>query len=139
MSDADYHKLAHESLERFSRTQIDENYWTAFADSLHYQSNDFDNPKHFRKLDHKLNQINTNHNTKDNHIFYLSTPTNFFPMIVNKINKTKLNDPPRFAQIMIEKPFNHDLNTARDLAETMHHSFQKHQIYQIDHYLNKKT
>ena len=54
MSDDDYRELARTSLERFSRTPIDEAYWTAFADALHYQSGGFDDVDHFRALGSRL-------------------------------------------------------------------------------------
>ena len=50
-----------------------------------------------------------------------------------------LNDPPGFARVVIEKPFGHDLQTSKDLAETVHRSFEERQIYRIDHYLGKET
>jgi glucose-6-phosphate 1-dehydrogenase len=139
MSDDEYREQARASLERFSRTRIDESYWTAFADSLHYQSGGFDDQDAFRALGERLSRIDAGHGTEGNRVFYLSTPASFFPVIVNNMGAAGLNDPPGFARVVIEKPFGHDLTTARDLAETVHQSFQERQIYRIDHYLGKET
>jgi glucose-6-phosphate 1-dehydrogenase len=139
MTDDEYREQARASLERFSRTQIDESYWTAFADSLHYVSGSFDDPEAFRALGERLARIDAGHGTEGNRVYYLSTPASFFPVIVDNMGQTGLNDPPGFARVVIEKPFGHDLKSARDLAETVHGSFQERQIYRIDHYLGKET
>jgi glucose-6-phosphate 1-dehydrogenase len=139
MSDDDYREQARASLERFSRTRIDESYWTAFADSLHYVSGGFDDGDAYRALGERLARIDAGHGTEGNRVFYLSTPASFFPVIVNHMGAAGLNEPPGFARVVIEKPFGHDLTTAQDLAETVHQSFQERQIYRIDHYLGKET
>jgi len=139
MTDDEYREQARASLERFSRTRIDESYWTAFADSLHYVSGGFDDQDGFRALGERLSRIDAGHGTEGNRVFYLSTPASFFPVIVSNMGAAGLNDPPGFARVVIEKPFGHDLTTARDLAETVHQSFQERQIYRIDHYLGKET
>src|SRR5205823_2871443 len=72
-------------------------------------------------------------------VFYLSTPASFFPVIVNHMGEAGLNRPAGFARVVIEKPFGHDLRTARELAATVHRSFEERQIYRIDHYLGKET
>src|ERR1041384_1405234 len=54
MADDEYREQARASLERFSRTGIDESYWTAFADSLHYVSGGFDDRGAFRALRARL-------------------------------------------------------------------------------------
>jgi glucose-6-phosphate 1-dehydrogenase len=139
MSDHDWRELARQSVEKYSRTKIDEHYWTAFAESLHYHSGGFDDPEHFRELGQTLERIDTEHGTEGNRVFYLSTPSSFFPVIVRHMGEAGLNDPPGFARVVIEKPFGHDLQSARDLAEIVHGPFQERQIYRIDHYLGKET
>ncbi len=139
MTDDEYREQARASLEQFSRTRIDESYWTAFADSLHYVSGGFDDPEAYRALGERLARIDAGHGTEGNRVYYLSTPASFFPVIVDHMGQTGLNDQPGFTRVVIEKPFGHDLESARDLAETVHASFQERQIYRIDHYLGKET
>ena len=72
-------------------------------------------------------------------VFYLSTPSSFFPVIVKGLGAAKLNRPTDLVRVVIEKPFGHDLQSARALAETVHRSFHERQVYRIDHYLGKET
>ena len=72
-------------------------------------------------------------------MFYLSTPSSFFPVIVRRMGAANLNNPPGFVRVVIEKPFGHDLESARELAEIVHLPFQERQIFRIDHYLGKET
>ena len=73
------------------------------------------------------------------HVFYLSTPSSFFPVIVRRMGNAKLNRGAAGVRIVIEKPFGHDLQSARELAGTVHRWFKESQVYRIDHYLGKET
>src|SRR5919202_373593 len=50
-----------------------------------------------------------------------------------------LNQPSGFARVVIEKPFGHDLASARELAQVAHMAFHERQIFRIDHYLGKES
>ena len=60
-------------------------------------------------------------------------------MIVQRMGAARLNRPPGSVRVVIEKPFGHDLQSARELAEIVHRPFRERQIYRIDHYLGKET
>jgi glucose-6-phosphate 1-dehydrogenase len=83
--------------------------------------------------------VDREHGTEGNRVYYLSTPSSFFPVIVQGMGAARLNKPPGFARVVIEKPFGHDLGSARELAEIVHRQFREPQIYRIDHYLGKET
>src|ERR1044072_165396 len=105
MTDDEYREQARASLERFSRTGIDESYWTAFADSLHYVSGGVD--------DHEGLRPPRGWQGGEGHgVYSLSTRASFFPVIVDNMGKTGLNDQPGFTRVVIEKPFGHDLESA---------------------------
>jgi glucose-6-phosphate 1-dehydrogenase len=58
---------------------------------------------------------------------------------VSGLGAAKLNRPAPLVRVVIEKPFGHDLASARELAETVHRSFREQQVFRIDHYLGKET
>ena len=139
MSDDEYRKFAKASIESHSRTPIDEDYWPAFASMLRYHAGGFDDDSHFHRLAELLESVDAEHGTEGNRVYYLSTPSSFFPVIVQRMGAAKLNKPPGFARVVIEKPFGHDLQSARELAELVHRQFREEQIFRIDHYLGKET
>jgi len=69
--------------------------------------------------------------------FYLSVSPSLFGTIAAKLHDHDIATPD--ARIVVEKPFGHDLKTARALNADLRRSFDEHQIYRIDHYLGKET
>ena len=106
---------------------------------LRYHAGGFDDDAEFHALGETLERVDAEHGTEGNRVYYLSTPAKFFPVIVQRMGAAKLNRPPGFARVVIEKPFGHDLASARELAAIVHKPFREQQIYRIDHYLGKET
>jgi glucose-6-phosphate 1-dehydrogenase len=77
--------------------------------------------------------------TKANVIYYLAVAPNFFPIIADNISKSNLATDPDKTRIVIEKPFGHDLRSAKELNKLLFGIFDEKQIYRIDHYLGKET
>jgi glucose-6-phosphate 1-dehydrogenase len=67
-------------------------------------------------------------------VFYLEIPPSLFGMVVKGLADAKLTDN---AVVVVEKPFGHDLGSARELAEELHRYVEESQIYRIDHFLGK--
>jgi glucose-6-phosphate 1-dehydrogenase len=139
MTDDQYRNFARAAIESHSRTSMDESYWPAFASMLRYHHGGFDDESHFHALSELLEGVDSEHGTEGNRVYYLSTPSSFFPVIVQGMGAARLNKPHGFARVVIEKPFGHDLGSARELAEIVHRQFREPQIYRIDHYLGKET
>ena len=139
MTDDQYRNFCRAAIESHSRTPIDEHYWPAFAAMLRYHAGGFDDDAEFHALGETLERVDAEHGTEGNRVYYLSTPDKFFPVIVQRMGAAKLNRPPGFARVVIEKPFGHDLASSRELAAIVHKSFREQQIYRIDHYLGKET
>lgn len=72
-------------------------------------------------------------------VFYLAVAPNFFPLIAECLKKYKLTEDEDNCRIVIEKPFGHDLETAKELNQLLSRIFTEKQIYRIDHYLGKET
>ncbi len=139
MTDEQYRNFCHAAIESHSRTPIDEHYWPAFAAMLRYHVGGFDDDADFASLGDLLGQVDIEYGTEGNRVYYLSTPSKFFPVILQRMGAAKLNRPPGFARVVIEKPFGNDLGSARELAAIVHKPFREEQIYRIDHYLGKET
>jgi glucose-6-phosphate 1-dehydrogenase len=125
-----------------SRLPIEPALWADFASGLHYQQGDFASPDAYRALAHRLDQIDAERGTRGNRLFYLATPPSAYAGIVEQLGKVGLDKEQRgggWARIVIEKPFGHDLASARALNRDVLRVFRESQIYRIDHYLGKET
>ncbi|MBN1137268.1 MAG: glucose-6-phosphate dehydrogenase, partial [Anaerolineae bacterium] len=107
--------------------------WYTFEDRVSYLAGDYDDPETYRRLAERIS-------TSRNRLFYLATPPTLYPTIVEQLGHAGLNrSEPGWTHIIIEKPFGHDLESARRLNEQVHAVFDEDQIYRIDHYLGKET
>ncbi|MBM4456239.1 MAG: glucose-6-phosphate dehydrogenase [Chloroflexi bacterium] len=119
--------------------------WPRFASRLHYSRGDYDDPATYRSLARQMLELDEACETCGNHLFYLATPPQLYPVIVAQLGAARLNrqDPPAtgqgFTRIIIEKPFGDDLPSARALNDQVHQVFDESQVYRIDHYLGKET
>ena len=68
-------------------------------------------------------------------VFYLEIPPSLFATVVQGLGKAGLTDS---ARVVIEKPFGHDLASARELDRELHQVLDEHQIMRIDHFLGKE-
>jgi len=115
--------------------------WAEFATRLHYQQGDYQDPKAFAALARRLDDLAMASGTPRNCLFYCATPPGVFPSVVDHLREAGLAEPPpgAWSRIIIEKPFGHDLPSARSLNAHVAKSFREHQVYRIDHYLGKET
>jgi glucose-6-phosphate 1-dehydrogenase len=105
----------------------------AFLEKLDYVSSTFDDPAGYAKLAELVGPW-------EGKLFYLSTPPDDYPTIVNNLGKAGLNKVDQgYSRIIVEKPFGRDLATAKDLNDVLSAEFDENQIYRIDHYLGKET
>ena len=110
--------------------------------ALHYQPGDADNLESFRALKSKIEALERERQLPGNRLFYLSVAPSFFPLIVNNLHAAGLIHPPHgavWSRVIIEKPFGHDLASARALTVSVREVLDESQIYRIDHYLGKET
>src|SRR5439155_3402751 len=81
-------------------------------------------------------------NIDGNRHFYISTPHEVYPYIVEQLGRAGLSKPPSpksWVRIIIEKPFGRDLASAKALNQIVLNVFDEKQVYRIDHYLGKDT
>ena len=133
MSDPEFQSNTFEGVSSYARLKPQIcNRWPDFRDRISYLAGAYDDPKTYAKLAGAL--------TKGNCLFYLATPPNLYPLIIEQLGKAGLNRSEQgWRRIVIEKPFGYDLSSARTLNEQVHSVFAENQVYRIDHYLGKET
>lgn len=134
-----------EAVQNFSRSKpIDMELWQSFRDKLFYHQSEFDQDDGYEKLQAYLQQLDSQMGTKGNRVYYLSTQPSFFPLVVEKLSQHNLiydvnETKDRWSRIIVEKPFGHDLESAKQLQIELVQHLDESQIYRIDHYLGKET
>jgi glucose-6-phosphate 1-dehydrogenase len=131
------------SLEQFSRVlPLDEPAWQSFEERIRYHRLDFADADGFDALSARLDTFDEEHGTRGNRIFYLATQPSQFTDIVAQLGRVGLDHERHdggWRRIVIEKPFGHDLDSAKRLNREVGKVFRESQVYRIDHYLGKET
>jgi glucose-6-phosphate 1-dehydrogenase len=145
VSDDDFRKDIRSGIDEFARRRpVDPALWDSFASGLTYLQGAFDDQATYGKLKERLAVVDRERGIPGNHLFYLATPPDQFPIILRRlgaaglIRRGQAGTRP-FTRIIIEKPFGVDLKTAQDLNHECMEVASERQIYRIDHYLGKET
>jgi glucose-6-phosphate 1-dehydrogenase len=125
-SDADLRARAREAIVAGGET-LDEDVFKRFADRLSYLQGDFGDAGTFERLAAALSHARAP-------VFYLEIPPFLFGTVVAGLASAGLT---QNARVVVEKPFGHDLASARTLNETIHEHIDESQLYRIDHFLGK--
>ncbi len=137
LSDDDYRGKMHDSVKQFLEdSPFDEDLWTSFARNIFYIAGDLQDREVYTKIGKKLEEIN-----QKNVLFYLSTQPSYYEPVVDCLGASCLSKAPEgfWRRVIIEKPFGHDLESARKLNDAIHKVFPEDEVYRIDHYLGKET
>jgi glucose-6-phosphate 1-dehydrogenase len=122
---------------------LDGHEWGQFASSLFYRPGTFEAPEHYAALQKFLTDLERERGTPGHRIFYLATPPDAYPAILEGLRSAGLvhdaSGEEPWTRVIIEKPFGHDLESARALNAQVHASFDERQVFRIDHYLGKET
>jgi glucose-6-phosphate 1-dehydrogenase len=111
-----------------------------FVKHISYFPLNFDDPASYARLKAELDRIGKERSIGGKRIFYLATAPEFFAGIIENLGAQGMAQPEKGqASVVIEKPFGHDLDSARELNEQVNAVFQESQVFRIDHYLGKET
>src|SRR5262249_54203750 len=117
--------------------------WGQFANRLVFAPGTFDDPAAYQRLRETLERLDRTHGTRGNRVYCLAAPPQFFPTILGHLAQAGLVYPWQqespWSRVVIEKPFGHDLASARELNLVVSHVLDESQVYRIDHYLGKET
>ncbi|HHF1114712.1 TPA: glucose-6-phosphate dehydrogenase [Haemophilus influenzae] len=112
----------------------------AFCSHLYYQAVNTSDAQDYGKLVPRLDDLHDKYQTCGNTLYYMSTPPSLYGVIPECLAAHGLNtEEYGWKRIIVEKPFGYDEKTAQALDVQIHHFFEEHQIYRIDHYLGKET
>jgi glucose-6-phosphate 1-dehydrogenase len=141
MSSEAFREQISQDIKKFATTEVAPNLWEWFMQRIYYVSGDAKNPNSYQKLKEAIEHADREHGTQGNYFYYLATAPDFFGEIVGQLRAAGLTreENGRWRRVIIEKPFGHDLESARGLNIDLKRSLDERQIYRIDHYLGKET
>jgi glucose-6-phosphate 1-dehydrogenase len=117
--------------------------WTQFANRIYFSKGMLDEPASYQRLKETLNRVDKTLGTQGNRVYYLAVAPEYFATIVEQLGAAGLVYPGHqehpWSRVVIEKPFGHDLQSARALNRDISTVLDESQIYRIDHYLGKET
>jgi glucose-6-phosphate 1-dehydrogenase len=143
LSDDDFRAKVYEGVQKFSRRPISPAVWERFAKNLHYQPCNGEVLGDFELLKGRMESLCVAFGEQFNYVYYLAMAPQFFGPIASNLKEIGLIDEyakgARRTSVVVEKPFGHDTQSARELNEVLRKSLAEEQIYRIDHYLGKET
>jgi glucose-6-phosphate 1-dehydrogenase len=137
MTDDAFREKMHESVKEFLEdSPFDEDLWNTFARNIFYIAGDLNDAKLYADLKAKLDEL-----ARPNVLYYLSTQPSYYGPVVEAIGAAGMgrSSAKGWHRVVIEKPFGHDLESARALNARVHSVFPEDEVFRIDHYLGKET
>ena len=138
-TDEDYRKRLLEGIKNFSRRNDVKAKWDIFSANLQYLQMDGEDEKSYKKITQIVEAKEKEWGEHPNVIFYMSVAPQLVPDIATNLHKLNLCSEKATVRIVVEKPFGHDLESAKELNKLLTSMFAEEQIYRIDHYLGKET
>ncbi|MBT0568041.1 glucose-6-phosphate dehydrogenase [Williamsia sp. CHRR-6] len=137
----DFGQVVHDAVRQHARTPFREEVWERLAEGFRFVQGSFDDDAAFDHLVATLTELDEQRGTDGNHAFYLSIPPKAFPTVCGQLRRSGLSHQAdnRWRRVVIEKPFGHDLDSARELNTIVNSVFPEDSVFRIDHYLGKET
>ncbi|MFS8405769.1 glucose-6-phosphate dehydrogenase [Xanthomonas campestris pv. campestris] len=126
----------------FQADGFDTDTWDWLRERMHYVRGDFTDLRAYQSLDGVLEKLHKRYGTRGNVLFYLATAARFFePVLLNlgEAGLVKQHEGAGWRRVIVEKPFGHDLPSAKHLNATVARVLHEDQMFRIDHFLGKET
>ena len=144
MSDDQFRDKMRASVEEFlGKDAVDADVWSSFARGLYYMAGDVNDAAMYQRLAERIDAVGKERSlpavSAGNVLFYLATQPSQYETIAQGLGKAGLSKAEGWRRLVVEKPFGHNLASARELSDRLHDFFDESEVYRIDHYLGKET
>jgi glucose-6-phosphate 1-dehydrogenase len=125
----------------FQENRLDQTAWRWLTDRMSYVQGDLNDGETYRRLREHLTRLDKTAGTAGNYLFYLAVADHLFGVTIAQLGAADLvtERDGYWRRVVIEKPFGHDLLSAKALNAEILKTLREHQIYRIDHFLGKET
>jgi glucose-6-phosphate 1-dehydrogenase len=125
------------AVKQFARDPFRTDVFESLAAGMRYVATDFADDEGEDRVGDVLDELDATRGTAGNRLHYLAVPPQAFSTAVREIGQRR--DREGWARVIIEKPFGHDLASARELSTSVRRWFAEDEVFRIDHYLGKET
>jgi glucose-6-phosphate 1-dehydrogenase len=132
-SDDDFRELVHEALGEYGRMELDEDSWREFSSRLSFVASSADDGA---ELAQAVTDAESALDDPGERLVYLSVPPGAMQSMVTMLGETSIAEN---CSLVVEKPFGHDVDSAKELNATLHEVLPEDSIYRIDHFLGKEA
>ncbi|MEO6052759.1 MAG: glucose-6-phosphate dehydrogenase [Chthoniobacterales bacterium] len=139
--DNGYRAQINKDIHEFATRPVDDEVWADFEKRSYYVQGDFNDAGTFQRLKDKIGEAQKAWKIPGNVLFYLAVAPTFFAKVAIQLGEAGLTkqEPNAWRRVIVEKPFGHDLASARELNAELNKCLDESQVYRIDHYLGKET
>ena len=136
-----FRKMLGEEIPKYAPAPVNPKIWEWMSERIYYVRGDFQDADAYTRLEQQIKEADKKHNTLGNRLFYLAVAPRFFSPIAKMLDQCCLSkeESGRWVRVIVEKPFGHDLASAKQLNQELRQVLAETQIYRIDHYLGKET
>ena len=141
ISEDDFRKRVRYDLKEFAEAPDSCQFCDWLMERLYYLKGDFQDAGTYQRLKPLLEEVDKKHGTGGNYYYYLATVPSLFGVVIKQLGDAGLTAETdgKWRRVVIEKPFGHDLESAKALNHAITQVLTESQIYRIDHYLGKET
>jgi glucose-6-phosphate 1-dehydrogenase len=136
-SDDEFRERMEEAIRNHARDPFRDDVWDRLADGMSYLPAEFGDERGEDRLAQHLTQVDADRGTEGNRLYYFAVPPDAIGTLVRELGRRRTAE--GWTRLVIEKPFGHDLLSARELNAQLQEFFAEHEIFRIDHYLGKET
>jgi glucose-6-phosphate 1-dehydrogenase len=136
LTDEEFRERMEHAVREFGRDDFKQEVWDWLAAGTRYLATDFahENADHLASV---LTVLDEERGTRGNRVYYLAIPPQPMPEVVEMVGRQRGTQ--GWTRLIIEKPFGHDLVSARELMAGISRHFTEEEVFRIDHYLGKET
>jgi glucose-6-phosphate 1-dehydrogenase len=137
MTTDEFRERMREATQENCRDTFNEEIWDGLAEGVRYLAMDFSDEAGWEDLARSLSELDEERKTEGNRVFYLAVPPDAFEGIVTHLGARRSTE--GWTRLICEKPFGHDLESAKQLNAAIREYFAEEEVFRIDHYLGKET
>jgi glucose-6-phosphate 1-dehydrogenase len=125
------------AVQEHGRDEFRDDVWETIAAGMRYLAMDFADTSKEDELAQTLNDLDEERGTQENRVYYFAVPPDAIGTLVDELGRRRGAN--GWVRLIVEKPFGHDVESARALNAKLAEHFDESEVFRIDHYLGKET